>query len=328
MKITITDVAKLSGVAKSTVSRHLNGGYVSEETRKKIDKVIKETKYEPNTFAQSLKAKKTNLIGVIVPRLNSYAANLLLKGIDEKLRHLGYQMLISNADQLSEREIESLYSFANQKVAGIILIATELSEKHFEAIKNINLPVLSVGQYNEKIPSLIYDDEDAGYSLGKYITDCGHQKIIYLGVTEKDIAVGIRRKQGFMKAIHEQDKCQITYYESDFLIKSAYDLFLNLAVTGTLDEVTIVACATDNIALGVMKAIGKKDLKVPDDISVTGFGDYEMADLVGLTTVNYPYQEAGQIAAQTIVSLGEGLTVNTEKKLPCKLVVRESVKEI
>ena len=93
---TISDIAKLSGVAKSTVSRYLNGGSVSEATKKKIEHVIKETGYIPNTFARSLKAKKPNIIGTIVPRLDSYATSQTLIGIDEQLRKLNYQMLISN----------------------------------------------------------------------------------------------------------------------------------------------------------------------------------------------------------------------------------------
>src|SRR5688572_30078934 len=114
--MTIGEIAKLAGVAKSTVSRYLNGGSVSVATRLKLERVIKETGYVPNTFARSLKAKKTNIIGTIVPRLNSYAATQTLIGIDEELREQGYQLLISNTSQSLDREIESIYSLENQKI--------------------------------------------------------------------------------------------------------------------------------------------------------------------------------------------------------------------
>jgi len=325
MKVTISDVASLAGVAKSTVSRYLNGGYVSEGTKRKIDHVIKKTNYMPNTFAQSLKAKNTNLIGLIIPRLNSYTASLVLKGIDEKLREKGYQMLISNAEQKKEREIESIYSFANQKVAGIILIATVLTSEHLKAIKEIGIPVITVGQEHNSVPSLTFQDEQAGYTLGTYVAERGHKKILYMGVKQEDIAVGVKRKQGFIKAIEERGYCDIDYIESSFFMKDARKLFSDLLEKGRCLDRTIVVCATDNIALGVMQATRQHGLKVPDDISVTGFGDYEIADLIDLTTVRYPHQESGELAAEKIILLSKGQIFKDIQTAICELIERGSV---
>lgn len=318
-KVTINEVAQLAGVAKSTVSRYLNGGYVSVATREKIDQVIKETNYAPNLFAQSLKAKQTNLVGVIVPRLNSYAVSLTLKGIDEQLRESGYQMLVSNSNQLLEREIESIYSFANQKVAGIILIATSITKRHFQAAHELSVPVLSVGQASDKLPSLIYDDELAGRLIGEYMLAKGHRNLIYMGVPESDIAVGLRRKQGFQEAVKE---CAVDYYESGFLMEQAYHLFLEIASSEHFQVKTAVVCATDNIAIGVMRAAQSLEM----NISITGFGDYEVADLIGLTTVKYPYEEVGKAAAKKIASLTEVEHCQTVFSKGIKLVERRSVK--
>ncbi|MCL1950731.1 MAG: LacI family DNA-binding transcriptional regulator [Turicibacter sp.] len=317
MKTTIADVAGLAGVAKSTVSRYLNGGYVSDETRKKIDQVIKDTKYEPNTFAQSLKAKKTNLVGVVIPRLNSYSASLTLKGIDEKLRGEGYQLLISNTDQSIDREIESLYSFANQKVAGIILMATQITKEHLMAIREIEVPILSIGQEHQGVASLVYNDEEAGYDLAQYVLGCGHRRMIYVGVSEADVAVGKNRKRGFYRALEEAEDVEVDFYETDFSMKSAYRLFDSLNLEGK----TLIACATDNIALGMMKALGERGISIPGDISITGFGDYEVADIMGLTTMHYPYEEAGQLAAQTVL-YPEAARVSPPKS---QIIFRKSV---
>jgi len=119
---TIKDIAEKAGVAKSTVSRYLNNGYISEEKRKKIDQIIAETGYRPNTFARSLKAQDTKLLGVIIPRLNSPSTNDVLKGIDTTARENGYQMLITNSDQSDERELENIEMLVKQKVAGMILL--------------------------------------------------------------------------------------------------------------------------------------------------------------------------------------------------------------
>ncbi|WP_160725186.1 LacI family DNA-binding transcriptional regulator [Bacillus sp. USDA818B3_A] len=324
---TIADIARLSGVAKSTVSRYLNGGSVSDLTKKKIERVIKETGYIPNTFAQSLKAKKPNIIGTIVPRLDSYATSQTLIGIDEQLRQLNYQMLISNTSQDLEREIDNIYTMARQKVAGIILLATQITNTHLEAIQQVQIPILLVGQQHNEVYSLIHNDYEAGYDIGKYILAKGHRKIAFLGVPEYDIAVGVKRKEGFRQAIQEGHGCEVKYYETSFKMAEAID-----KVPEIIDDFnpTILVCATDNIALGAIKAAHLKGISVPRDLSVTGFGGYEVTEIVhpSLTTVKFFYKEAGQTAAQSMVQL-----INSEE-LPSliyskyEIIERESVDNI
>jgi len=321
---TIADIARLSGVAKSTVSRYLNGGSVSELTKKKIERVIKETGYIPNTFAQSLKAKKPNIIGTIVPRLDSYATSQTLIGIDQQLRELNYQMLISNTNQDLDREIENIYTMARQKVAGIILLATQITATHLEAFQQLQIPILLVGQEHKEVYSVIHNDFEAGYDMGRYILSKGHRKIAYLGVTEKDIAVGVKRKEGFKKAIQEVEGCEVQYYETSFKMAESIT-----NVPKIIDEFnpSLIVCATDNIALGAIKATHLKGIRIPEDLSITGFGGYEVTEIVhpSLTTVKFYYSDAGQVAAQSMVRL-----LNSEDLPPIifskyKIIERESV---
>lgn len=322
--VTIEDIAKLAGVAKSTVSRYLNGGSVGEATKKKIEKIIHETGYSPNKFAQSLKAKKTNIIGTIVPRLDSFAASQTLIGMDEQLRELGFQLIISNSSQDLDREIENIYSLAKQKVAGIILLATEITEKHLEAFTNVQIPILLVGQQHDQVHSLTHNDEEASYELGKYILQRGHCKIAYLGVTEKDIAVGVKRKKGFMRAVSEQSGVKVKCFETTFQIEDAIKKAPNI-----IDSFhpSIIVCATDNIALGVLNAANTMGLRIPKDLSITGFGGYEMTKITypGITTAKFYYKEAGNTAAVNLVKLinEEQLEKVTFSKF--KIIERESV---
>ncbi len=321
---TISDIARLSGVAKSTVSRYLNGGSVSDATKKKIERVIKETGYIPNTFAQSLKAKKPNIIGTIVPRLDSYATSQTLIGIDEQLRELNYQMLISNTSQNLEREIENIYGMARQKVAGIILLATQITNAHFEAFDQLQIPVLLIGQQHEEVFSVIHNDYDAAYELGRYVLANGHRKIAFLGVTEKDIAVGVKRKEGFKQALEEVADCDVKFYETSFKIDEAI-----AKVPSIIDEFhpTILVCATDNIALGAIKAAHLKGIKVPADLSITGFGGYDVTEIIhpGLTTVKFFYADAGKVAAQSMVKLLNGQKIAPLILSKYKIIKRESV---
>lgn len=320
---TISDIASIAGVAKSTVSRYLNGGSVSQATRQRIEKVIKEHHYVPNTFAQSLKARKTNFIGTVVPRLDSFASSQTLMGIDEQLRDANFQMLISNTSQDMNREIEAIYDFARQKVSGIILLAAQVNDDHLKAAEEINIPILLLGQENSHLHSLIHDDYHAGYEMGEHILEMGHRNIAYLGVTEKDIAVGIRRKEGFKKSL-AGTVCTISYYETGFKMTDAMETASRL-----LEEISpsIIVCATDNIALGVMKAAYLKQIVIPEELSVTGFGGYDITEIIHptLTTIRFYYREAGKLAAHNIIKLVREEQIDPVTIMDFELLKRESV---
>ncbi|MGE6668696.1 LacI family DNA-binding transcriptional regulator [Paenibacillus xylanexedens] len=327
MNKTISDIAQMAGVAKSTVSRFLNGGSVSEDTRQKIERIIKQYNYVPNTFAQSLKAKKTSIIGTVVPRLDSFATSQTLIGIDEELRSNQYQMLIANTSQEMQREIDAIYDFARQKVSGIILLAAEVTEAHLKAVEDIRIPVLLVGQQHEQLHSLVHNDDQAGYVMGRYVVEQGHRKIVYMGVSEKDRAVGIYRKQGFQRAIAECGGCEVKYYETSFKMSEAI-----VTAEAILKESTptIIVGATDNIALGVMKIAFSNKIRIPQDLSVTGFGGYDITEMIHptLTTVKYHYLQAGKVAANHIIRLVKGESVEDRTTLDVELIPRESVDKL
>lgn len=326
-QVTIKDIAELAGVAKSTVSRYLNGGSVGKTTREKLDRVIRETNYEPNQFAQSLKSKQTKMIGVIVPRLDSYAASRTMMGIDERLTERGYQMLVVNTAQQTEREIEQLYNLAKQKVAGIIWLGTTVTDRHLEAIEAIQIPVLLIGQQHDKVHSLVYPDYEAAYALGSEFTKWGHRDVVYVGVSEADIAVGQDRRDGFLKALHEAD-ARVTVVQTTFKIEDAIPIGERLAKE--IGSTSLIICATDNIALGVLKGLANQGISVPNDISVSGFGGYDFTEVLhpSITTVHLPYRRTGAKSADMMLQLLQGNNVSMKTFTIFELKVRESVDKL
>ncbi|AZB43170.1 LacI family transcriptional regulator [Bacillus sp. FJAT-42376] len=324
MKATISDIALMAQVSKSTVSRYLNGGYVSAATSEKIEAVIKETKYEPNSFAQSLKLKKTNFIGVIIPRLDSYTMTKMLMGIDERLKELGFQMLVANTDQILDREVENIHAFARQKVAGIILMATRLTSEHNEAFEDAGIPALIIGQESDVLHSIVHADYEAGFDLGQFVYKKGHRSVTYIGVTEQDEAVGRKRKQGFLDGLQAGGPHSVNCVEADFSMERA-----KLVTENALNEhiPDLIVCATDNMALGAMKAIHEKKLAIPKDLSVAGFGGYRISEMVhpGLTTVSFHYFDVGLNAAFSMVSLIEGKSVQKKMISGYEIISRESI---
>ena len=327
MSYTIIDIAELAGVAKSTVSRYLNGGNVSEKTKEKIRKVIEETNYEPNLFAQSLKAKKTNFIGVIAPTLDSFVTSTVLMAIDEELRKRDYTTLIISTSKHVDREIESLVSLSRQKVDGIILIATGVTAEHIETIHSIDIPVLIIAQEAEQFNCIINDDYQAGFEMGQYIAEKGHKSVAYLGVTESDIAVGQMRKQGIIEGLAKGGVRDIKTYLTEFNFQDASRVTQQL-----LDsfEPTAIICATDTIAFGALKTLLRVGKKVPEDVSLAGFGGYNISEVIhpSMTTIRFNNVATGVMAANTIVRMTDGEEVPPLQVSSFTFIEGESVKQV
>ncbi|API88702.1 LacI family transcriptional regulator [Marinilactibacillus sp. 15R] len=321
--VTINDIARQAGVAKSTVSRYLNNGSVSSATRKKLDEIVKETGYTPNTFARSLKAAKTNMIGVIIPRLNSASTNEVLSGIDQKARENGYDLIITNSNQNMQRELGNIQTLIKQKVEGIILLAREITESHRKLINDANIPFLVLGQKAEAIHSMAYADYEAGYTIGRYAVELGHRDFLFFGVSEQDKAVGSERKNGFLDSLENVTETNVTIIETSFSKRIAYQDALTSLPKSTA---SYVVCATDNIAIAVLKAAVELEYSIPEKFSISGFGGYEETDYVQptITTMSYPYKEMGIQAVENLTKLLEGTDIPYETLLPNELIVKNS----
>ena len=140
----IIDIAKLAGVSKSTLSRYLNDSYLSEESRKTIQDVIDKTDFIPSTHGKILR-KKTNLIGMILPKISSETIRKIVDGVSEEVTKEDYNIILGNTDLNIEKEIEYLKIFRNKNVDGVIFVATIITNKHLEIIKQMKVPIVIVG---------------------------------------------------------------------------------------------------------------------------------------------------------------------------------------
>lgn len=325
--LTIKDIAEMAGVAKSTVSRYLNGGKISESTSKKIKAIIDEYNYEPNAFAQSLKAKRTKFVGIIAPCLDSVVTSRVIMSIDERLREKGYNSLILNTSLNKESEVENIENLSRLKVDGIILIATEITNKHKKAISKLKIPIIIVGQKYDKAISIINDDYNAGKVIGEYILKNGHKKVLYLGVEEDDEAVGIIRKKGVKESLLRDKNVIFKEITTSFSAERSEKIVNELI--NDLEE-TVIICATDKIALGALKAINKNNKRVPEDFSLVGFGGYDISTMItpSLTTIRFNNDEAGIISANTIINLIEEKEVENLHVIGFDFIKGESVKEL
>lgn len=302
-RITMADIAREAGVAKSTVSRYFNGGYVKDETREKIREVVERTGFEPSAAAQNLKLKETRMIGVVVPTMKSVSTGRLVTSMDLALHEQGYSCLIMTTDHHPEREISSIEYLRSMRVDGIVLIATSISEAHQKIQKNSSIPFLVMGQQFREGTSIIYDDLSAGQTVGKYADEMGHKDIVYLGVTETDQAVGVRRREGVMSALSGYSVVRhITIEETTFSFEKTRLLVRSLLEKHVPD---LFICATDQLALACCKEVREKGLRIPEDVSLIGFGGYEVSELLtpSLTTIRFENELAGQLCTSTIIRM-------------------------
>ena len=325
----ITTVAKLAGVSRATVSRYLNDGYVSDEKRRAIARVIKETGYIPSRQAKILRTGKTNLIGVIIPKINSASVSRMVAGLSSVFNESQYQMLLANTDNRENKEIDYLRVFTEKdRVDGIILVGTILTPEHERALKNLQIPLIVLGQAFDGFSCVYHDDYHAVREITSHILNRG-TKPAYIGVTELDIAAGQSRHTGFLDACAEKNlevpkKAQI---ESDFSVDAAYlacELLLD-----TYPEVDTIVCASDSIAFGAITCLREFGRSVPEDVQVTGVGDSDLSKVItpSLTTIHHHYKTSGMEAAKMLIgAMDKEDTIVRDIRMGYELLLRNSTR--
>ena len=333
-KMTMADIANLSGVGKSTVSRYFNGGYVKDETRAKIQKVIEEYNYTPNAFAR-LNAKQSNVIGVVVPTLNSKITSRVITSIDRYLREKGYTTLIQNSDHDIDQELQNIQRLIQLNVDGILISSIAITKDHKELLKKAGIPVVVLTQDYEDGISIIYDDYHAGYDvgtyaaqmnhIGEYIGKKGHQKVGYIGVYETDQAVGIERRNGVLDGLKEYGITPVTG-------KSDYSFIGGQMVTRELlereSDLDAIICATDRLAFGAYKILHEHKKRIPEEVSVAAFGGYDESTLLTpeLTTLKFDSYGMGYLGAETILKMITGEPVSKKQIVGYEFIEGGSVR--
>ena len=220
----INEIAKLAGVSRATVSRYLNEGYVSEEKKERIRAVIEKTGYQPSTQAQTLRTKKTRLVGVILPKINSDTVSRMVAGISDVLSKNGYQLLLANTNNDIAEELKYLNLFKDRQVDGILFIATILTARHKKLLKACQVPVVILGQHLDGYSCVYHDDYHAAEQITELLLE--HGKVPgFIGVTTKDEAAGLNRKKGFEAAVRAKklDCPPERMAEAQFTMESGYE---------------------------------------------------------------------------------------------------------
>ena len=346
--VTLKEVAERCGVSATTVSNVINGkAKTSEETRKRIMKVIKETGYRPNYMAQGLRVKKTKTIAIIAEDIAQFTSPVIIESIMAACEDRGYRAIVHNL-RLYDRWQDTWYGQEEEyhsvldpvikdvlaeQVDGVIYLAG-----HARVIKAFDeafsLPVVMCYAYSEteSIPSVVIDDEKSAYDMVSYLIRMGHERIGFVGGRRENIHTE-KRLLGYQKAMFENGILfdpKLVYY-GDWSRESGYEGAKVLVTKG----ITALFGISDKMTGGIYDYLEENDIVVARDLSVAGFDNESISAYFRpqLTTTELPLEKIGMISADLLLNKLEGIEEETEGKkrvikVPCTMVIRKSVKEI
>lgn len=328
---TIHDIARELKISASTVSRALqNNPRISLKTREKIVSVADSMGYHPNTLASNLRNKKSNTIGIVVPLINRNFFSAVISGVEEVAFKAGYTVVISQSNDLANKEIAIVRSMFANRVDGLIIsIAMQATNyEHLKIFRKKNIPLVFFDRIVPEIEAnkIVIDDYMGGFRVTQHLIDQGYKRIGHM-TGPQNLQTYSDRKRGYIEAL---SKNGIAFDESLVITNSltsedgvaAVQQLLNLATPPDA-----IFCGNDTTALSSIIYLKERGIKVPQDIGIVGFSNEPFSRVVSpsISTIVHPAFMMGQKAAELILNQIE----HKEKTfrtlvLPTKLEIRES----
>ena len=348
--VTLTDIAKLAGVSPSTVSNILNDRTnVGEDTKIRVLQIIKETGYEPNYFASSMRRRSTKMIGILTEDLTIYTMPIVER-IMSMLEDAGYKTILTNLRMYDKwrdtwyydetKLFSEVASAMNQirpiKVDGIVYVGGHC--RHLRILseyEDMNLVVAYAISKDNRIPSIIINDEKGGYDVTKYLLEMGHTRIGVIGGVDENLHTQMRLS-GYQRALFEHgilyNPDMVVY--GNWLRESGYEA----AESVLKNKPTALFCMNDYMAAGVYDYCYENKIRIPEDISIVGYDNVELSEYLvpKLTTCRI---SSGDIGKQSALELLSKLKENEEKQdkndkqerivyVDCDMIYRDSVKRM
>ena len=332
-KVTIKDVATETGLSIATVSYVMSGKKaLPPETVKLVTDAIEKLGYVKNFSASSLVSNKSNLIGIVIPQTEPGSAMVfenpfyseILSSIEYNARLRGYHVIVSgtNAD-------EKYFHLARQRNMDGVIVIGAYPEDFYEGLNQNNIPIVLVDSYleNHGFGEVKLDDVYGGYMATRYLLEHGHKKIAFLSGKLKDGGVNAMRYQGYIKAMEEYGVLP----KEDYVFQGNVGFDDAREMAGKIvaqTDCTAVFCTADIMAVGMIKELNTLGIKIPEQISVIGFDNLNIANYCtpGLTTIGQDIFEKGKMAVDMLCRTIEGQKSKQEEyMIPVRIVERESV---
>jgi LacI family transcriptional regulator len=328
--VSIKDIARQAGMSPSTVSRVANGKkHVNPVKRQRILQLIEETGYVPNKAARTMVLKKTSSVGLVMPDTFNIFQRELFSIIERSLESFGYYTMFffSKFEDLSEENC--LNKVKAENLDGIIMLHEMRNPAFYEYLNRAGIPAITATFRFPGIPAIHVNEEQAAADAVNHLVSLGHRDIVM--ISGDGFTFGRQRAEGFFQALAGADIDReanrvvcVRNYTAEFGMYGMRELLLR---RGGRQGFSAVFAATDELAIGAIRALEDAGMRVPEDVSVMGFDDVDISDYVipRLTTVRQPIKEMGE---QTALALHRSITgkgtVQEDQTLPYRLIIRES----
>ncbi|WP_410622379.1 LacI family DNA-binding transcriptional regulator [Amycolatopsis sp. cmx-8-4] len=329
----LDDVARLAGVSAATVSRALRGvPGVAERTRTRVLAAAAELGYAISPAASSLATGRTGTVGVIVPYVDRWYFARLIAGVERVLREAGISLLLYNLGDDTGRARFFAGLPLRRRVDAVLVLSLPLSAIERELLLGLDVPLVTIGTEEPGADSVGIDDHGAAVTAMRHLVQLGHREIAFIG-EDAPVPLGfttpLRRLAAYREISHAVCREDGRAPDAAFETGGGFTVAGGERAMGTLlglpRRPTAVFAASDEMAFGALRALRRAGLRVPDDVSVLGFDDHDLAELLDLSTVAQPVAELGGRAGERILArLSDGKILTSPAILRTRLVLRGS----
>jgi LacI family transcriptional regulator len=321
---TIKDVAALAGVSVGTVSRVLaKEAAVKKHLREKVEAAVTELGFRPNLAARALRTNQIDVFGLIVPDITNPFFAQLAKSIESEADLRGHSVMLANSHNDLEAERKHINILLDRSVRGILIVSA--SDSRVTDIRS-KVPIVSLDRRYAKFPLIATDHVNGSAQMADHLYDLGHRKIAYIAGPQ-NTEVGRLRLQGFVSRLEElstpNDPVDVQMFSAQFDYAAGEKIARQLLTDTKSKWPTAIAAASDQIAIGALRAARDLKLDVPKDVSITGFDDISLAELVvpRLTTIR---QQTELLARHAVEIAFEGKSGTVDMSIAGELIVRDS----
>ena len=327
---TIYDVADLSGVSISTISRVLNSpDKVNSETQKRVMEAIDQLGFVPKAEARARAMKSTNRIGVITPFFTAPSFVQRLRGVAARLSRENYELVIYPVD--SEGQLQGYLSSipVMRNLDGLIIMSLAVENLEVERLLSNKMETVVIEFSHDQLNSIVIDDFQGGRLVAEHLIQKGYRSFGFLGdiePPERNIIHPVRsRLEGFQSMLKDAGQqipaknIKQAFYAHESSREAAHELLT------MPNRPSAIFAASDNQALSIMKVARQLNMRIPDDVAVVGFDDIDMADYVDLTTVRQHLDESGRLSAEMVLGrIADPSRATQHIHLPLNLIERQT----
>jgi LacI family transcriptional regulator len=329
---TIRDVARAAKLSPAAVSRYLNADIVlPKASASRIDRAVRELNYQPNRLARNLSLGQSKMIGLIIPDISNPFFATLACAVEEIAFKAGYGVLLCNTQNDRDREFSYLRLLSGRQLDGILFLTNQAENPELAEIlqRSRNVVLIDEDVPGVSAPRIFSENRIGGYLATRHLIDNGHERIAFIG-GPKNLLSARERFTGFEKALKEGGLRPATQlvrfgpYTSDFGRETALRFF------EAKMRPTAIFASSDYVALGVLNAAHRAKLEIPESLSLIGFDDMPLAELLQppLTTVRQSARDLGTEGTKVLLNLIAGEPVErVETRLPVQLIERGSVRK-